>query len=79
MAVGHASVCWIPSTGDAVFDEAQATRVVNDLCTRIEEITAYGEARLGLATNAELFEEMIARGLFKFTGEDYDPNYRTVD
>lgn len=30
-AVGHASTCWTPGTGDAVFDSAEASRVVTDL------------------------------------------------
>lgn len=30
-AVGHASMCWTPGTGDAVFDSAEASRVVTDL------------------------------------------------
>ena len=36
-AVGTASVCWIPGTGDAVFDSAEAEKVALRLCLKIAE------------------------------------------
>lgn len=37
-AIGHASVCWIPDTGSAVFDSTQAKMIVDDLINRVKPL-----------------------------------------
>lgn len=60
-ALGTASVCWLPNTGDAEFDSTRAAELGETLVSSIIELTGLGEPNLGCATTAELIEELIAR------------------
>lgn len=77
-AVGHASVCWDPAP-EGVFDEAQASAVVDGVLDELRtHIWAFAgiptEPYLGLATTAQLLDELRARAeVGGYAG------YRTVD
>lgn len=72
-AIGHASMCWTPTpTGE--FDSVQATAVVDELLQEIRALNAPTQPYLGLATTAQLIDELRARA--EVGGY---ATYRTVD
>jgi hypothetical protein len=87
-AVGAASACWENmftdkrnpdgtriETNAGVFQDDRAREVAEDLLMRIKVLTGLGEPHLGLATNAQLREELKAR---EETGNVED-DYRTLE
>lgn len=75
IAMGAASVCWDNPAGAGVFREDVATQVAEDLLMKVKVITSFGEPSLGLATNAELREELQVRADLGH-GDD---QYRTME
>lgn len=70
-AVGAASVCWENMSGTGVFDDVRAREVAEDLLEKISVFTGLGEPHLGLATNAQLREELRVREEMGHTDDDY--------
>lgn len=75
-AVGAASTTWNAQiNGTDVFDDARAREVAEDLIKRVKVIVGLGDPHLGLATTAQIREELETRERLGFTAED---NYTTV-
>ena len=72
-ALGAASVCW-DGSNLGVFQSDRAKQIGDELVAEIRAITMWGQPQLGLATNADLIEELAARVR---TG-GIDPGYRTA-
>jgi hypothetical protein len=70
-AVGAASTCWESLSDTGVFQEDRARAVAEDLLEKIHVFTRYDTPSLGLATNAELREELRVREEMGFTDDDY--------
>jgi hypothetical protein len=69
--IGWGSVCWSDMSGTGVFDVVKAREAAEDLLMRVKVITGFGDPHLGLATNAQLREEMRAREEMGHTEDDY--------
>lgn len=74
-AIGAASTCWDNLMGAGVFESERAGEIAKELIGKVIHVTGFGEPSLGLATNAELENELKVRKEMGFT----DPEYRTMD
>jgi hypothetical protein len=69
--VGAASACWDNLSGAGVFRDDQARQVAEHLLDRVKILTGFEEPHLGLATNAQLREELSTREKMGNTEDDY--------
>jgi hypothetical protein len=79
-ALGAASTCWTPGTGDAVFDSTRAKEIGEGLVEDIKFAvpSVLREPFLGYATTKQLIDELHARAEVSATIREAWPSYRTA-